>query len=233
MKKLVMTALMCAGLAHLATGCVITTDDDPAGYITVSWSLVSGDANTPVDCPAGASTIAVISEDSFGEQFTDLFDCFNGVGSTADLFEDRYFVWVELQDDTGDVLWAQSLGAEVDVVAGFESTVGFEFSIDRGAFDVAWDVYAGPDQINCEDVGAVSFALDSTDSLQELYVDEFACVDYAGTTAVMPLDDWISSPSILDAGDLAVATGDTIESSLLYGNQYEDLGVVLLDTQAP
>ena len=237
MKNLVMTALLCAGIAPLATGCIITSDPDPdpvVGGMEVTWSLVSGDLNEPAACPDGATTIALYSIDSLNEEWTDLFDCAAGGGVTGDLPPDLYYSWVELQDSTGAVLYAQSLGADVEVAAGFDTPITFEFSIDRGAFDVAWEVYDGVDLSSCENVGATAFSLDYTDSIGEFFgPDLFACADYAGTTPVMRLDAWTVSPSIIDASELALAVGASIDTALEYGNHYLDLGVVALDVQAP
>jgi hypothetical protein len=240
MKKLVLTAAFLGGLAHLATGCLITTGDgdppiDEYGSITVSWNLVSGDNNAPaIDCDGG-TTMAVISVDSLNQEFVDLFDCAPaGVATTADLFPDLYFVYLEVQNDAGNVLYAQSLGQDVVVNAGFTTDAGFEFSIDRGAFDIGWDIYDGATPITCAEAGATEFALDSTYvPTGDLYNDYFACDLYEGTSAVLPLGDWAVSPAIIDDTQLAIAVGESIGTDLAYGNEYRDLGVAIIDLQAP
>jgi hypothetical protein len=240
MKKLVLTAAFLGGLAHLATGCLITTGDgdppiDEFGSIAVSWSLVMGDNNVPaVDCDGG-TTMAVISVDSLNQEFVDLYDCApTGDVITADLYPDLYFVYLEVRDDTNTVLYAQSLGQDVDVFAGFTTDAGFEFSIDHGAFDIGWDIYDGATPITCAEAGATEFALDSTYILtSELYTDYFACDLYEGTSAALPIGDWAVSPSIIDDTQLAIAVGDSIDTDIAYGNEYRDLGVAIIDLQAP
>lgn len=235
MKNLVLTAMLCAGTASLGTGCVIVDGGDPANTITASWTLVSGDANTPVGCPPGADTIALTSQDSFGTVVVDLFDCADGIGTSGNLPADNYLVWLELTDFSGEVLYAKSLSEEVTVFEDGDSTVSFEFSIDRGAFYMAWDVYEGGVQSSCENVGATEFSLTYTDINNELYdEDRFPCTAYAGTTAGLPAPAiWTMSPALLDPSELAIAVGDPITDELEYGNHYKDLGLIILDTAAP
>ena len=234
MKKLVMCSLVFGGLAMLATGCSAPVDPI-GGEIQLSWSLVAGDNNDPSECPIGATTIAVTTEDSFGAQTTDLYDCAGANTVTIfDLPEDVSYVWVSVEDDAGG-LYAQSLGVDVDVLDGFSTDVAFEFSVDRGAFDIAWEIWEGNVASDCATVGATDFSLDYTDSEQNFFgPDLFACGDYAGTTPVLKLDDWVVSPSIIEQGvPGAIAVGASIEESILYGNEFVDLGLVSLDTLAP
>jgi hypothetical protein len=236
MKNLVLTALLCTGTASLATGCIIVDGGgDSPNTITASWNLVSGDANTPTGCPAGADTIALISEDSFGGLVTDLFDCADGIGTTSDMPADNYTVWLELTDFGGEVTYAKSLSEVVTVFEDGDSSVGFEFSIDRGAFYMAWEVYESGAPSSCENVGATQFSLTITDANNELYADDpFPCSQYEGTTAGLPAPaPWTMSPAIIDDTQLALAVGDTISDALQYGNEYRDLGLIILDTAAP
>ena len=235
MKNLVLTALLCTGAASMATGCIIVDGGDPANTITASWNLVSGDDNAPTGCPAGADTIAMISEDSFGTRTTDLFDCADGIGTSGDLPADNYTVWLQLTDFSGQSLYAQSLSTDLTVFEDGDTSVGFEFSIDRGAFYMAWDVYEAGVQSSCENVGATQFSLTITDANNELYADDtFPCNEYAGTTAGLPAPaPWVLSPAIIDDTQLALAVGDTISDELQYGNEFRDLGTIILDTAAP
>ena len=127
MKKLVFAALLCGGIAQLGTGCIITSsDDDPNviydGTISASWVLVSGDGNTPVGCPDGATTMEVITEDLTGYQIVDKFDCALG-GGLIDREPGTYDIWTRLADDTSVFTYAQSLTDVVDFL-GLDVTVG-------------------------------------------------------------------------------------------------------------
>lgn len=241
MKKLVLTALLCAGLAQLATGCLIVSDDgDPppppppdTGAIDVGWTLLAGDNNDVVDCPVGIS-LTVVSEDSFGDQFLDPMDCLVGSGLTGELVPDNYLVWVEMRDEVGD-LYAASTPAFVDVVAGADSVIDFEFSLDRGAFDVTWDVQDGGVQINCADFdGATLFSLDYTYENGDFFgPDEFDCALFEATTPGLALGGWSVSPSLIDDTQLAIAVGQSVDTGILYGNEYVDLGHVIFEYQNP
>lgn len=229
MKNLVLTALLCA---PLATGCVITTEEEST--ITASWSLVAGDANSPTDCPPGATTIAMYAEDSADVQTVDLFDCATGLGTSGDLNPGPYYVWLELQDDAGQVVYAQSRGTDVTVFDGADSTLSYEFSIDRGEFAVAWEVFDGVDAADCATVGATIVALDYTDVNNEFFgPDEFACDAGSGVTPGIALGDWTISPALIDDTELALAVGTAIEETIPFGSAYIDLGVVSFDVQAP
>lgn len=233
MKKLVLTALFCSGITHLASGCIIVDDESPA-TITASWSLVSGDNNDPAACPPGATTIALISEDPSGVQIKDLFDCDAASGMSGDLREGTYGVWLQLTDDSGQSLFAQSLSTDVQVFAEADHPIAFEISIDRGSFIVGWDVVDGPNQYDCERAGVTWFSLDYTDDAGGfIEPDVWGCDLYAGTSTGIPLEDWSVSPSFLDTTELAVEVGSSIDTSLDYGNHYNDIGVVVFDIQAP
>lgn len=242
MKKLVLNAILLGGLAQLATGCLIVGDDggDPppppveTGAIDVAWSLVAGDANAPTDCPPEAPFAAVYYEDSLNDQYVDLFNCVDFAGLSQELFPDAYFTWVELHTEAEE-LWAASEGQLVDVFVDTNTEAPiFEFSVDRGAFFIDWEIQDGGVAITCEDALATEFALDSTyNATNELENDYFPCTDYEGRTDVLALGEWSVVPSIIDDTQLAIASGDSIDDSLLYGNDIRDLGTVILDLQAP
>jgi hypothetical protein len=245
MKKLVLTAALLGGLAQLATGCLIVDDTDPpppppppldVGTITAEWNLVAGDNNDfAVDCDGG-TTMTIVSVPSIGDPYFDSFECIpSGIATTAELPVDLYSVYLEVTDETGELLYAASL-AQLDVAvdAGFDTQLSFEFSVNRGAFDVGWDVLDGGVAISCEDALATEFALDSTYvDTGDLFVDTFPCTDYAGTTAVLPIGPWVVKPSIIDDTQLAVGEGLDMDASIDYGNHYYDLGIMAVDLQAP
>lgn len=202
--------------------------------ISPSWSLVEGDQNTPTSCPAGATTIAMVSENGAGDQITDLFDCAQGSGTSGEMPLDFYNVWLQLTDDSGNVLYAQSLATDVQVTQATDHAISFEFSIDRGAFEADWDIVDGAAQSNCAAAGVVWFSLDYTDDQGGfLSPDVFDCENYSGTSAGVPVENWSVSPSFLDSNELAVEVGSSIDTAIEYGNHYNDLGVIVYDLQAP
>ena len=109
MKKLVMSALLFATAAN-AAGCIfVSGDDDASGTASVSasWTVLNDGASAA--CPPGATTAAVNAqrpEDSL--PFVDLYNCEDGAGIADNLPAGDYDVWVELTDDSGAGLVAQS-----------------------------------------------------------------------------------------------------------------------------
>lgn len=207
------------------------------GTITASWTLVSGDNNDPAACPAGATTVALISQDSLGEQTTDLFDCAAGGGTTAPLVADNYLAWIQVTDDTGAVLYAQSLSTDVPVAPGADTPVTFEVSLDRGSFTLAWEIQEAGAPSDCATVGGTTVSLVSTDINTDFWEDRWDCPDGGGSSAGLALGTYTESVSLLDNPDpnvgLAIAVADAVEASLDYGNHYYDLGLFILDTAAP
>jgi hypothetical protein len=212
----------------MVTGC----GGEDASVITAEWSLVSGDQNTPTDCPPGATTIAMHSLDELDNEIVDLFDCGDFIGTSGDMVPGAYYTWLRLEGEGGE-LYAQSRGTDVTVVDGGESILSFEFSVDRGEYQVEWEIWDGAVATDCATVGATEFALDYTDANGDLFgPDTFACDAYSGVTPGIALGAWSISPSIIDDSQLAIAVGASIDTVMEYGNQLYDLGLVSLDLQA-
>lgn len=238
MKKLVLTAVFFGGLAQLATGCLIASDDgdpppvDTTGAIEATWSLVEGDLNSPSTCYDGAF-MALHALDSFDIETVDVFDCFEYAAYSRELVPDAYVAWTTMEDDAQNV-YALSVDQNVDIAAGADTPADFIFSVDRAAFDVQWDIYDGPDQIDCADVGANEFWLTHTyQPTGEDLRDAFDCGLYEGTTNVLPLGAFSISPSLEDGGVDAIAVGESIDTELLYGGEFYALDLIVIDLQAP
>lgn len=232
MKKLVFAALCCAGLAQLATGCVV---EEPS-TITATWSLVQGDANEPAVCPPGATKIAMYSVDQADPsvEIVEQFNCADGIGTTGNMLPGQYQTWLQLMDEGLTVMYAQSRSTDVIVYEQADSPLTFQMSIDRGQFALTWEILEGGAPSDCASVGATEVVLDYTDSNGDLYgPDRFACGDGIGSTPVIPLDTWTVSPSLIDDTQLAIVVGDAIEAELQYGNHLVQLGHLMFDVVAP
>lgn len=237
MKKLVFAALLCGGIAQLGTGCIITSSgpDDPIYYdgtISASWNLVSGDANTLVGCPDGATTIEVITENvANGNQIVDQFDCING-GGVIERAPGTYDIWTRLTDDTALLTYAQSTLITVSVEAGVDTPADFTFSIDRGSFYLTWDIAYAGDPTGCDiaDIGDVSVTSTVVGDPGTFYDDVAPCAQYEFTTPGLPLDSYVVSVALLDAAnEFAVYVADPVEADIEYGNHFNDLGNFTLD----
>lgn len=239
MKKLVFAALLCGGIAQLGTGCIIVSDDeeppiepvDDMGYINASWYLVSGDNEDPANCPEGATTIEVITQDGNGDQIIDQFDCIDGQG-TISRYPGTYLTWVRLTDDSAVYDYAMSVSRDVVVEAGYEVPEDFTFSVDRGSFFFNWALLYAGESTDCasEDIGDVAVTSTLVGGNGTGYDDTAPCEDYQLTTGGMPLGDYVLSVALLDSANSgAIYYAEEIEDSLLYGNHFKDLGTIQLD----
>ena len=233
MKKLVMSALLFATAAQ-AAGCIfVSGDDDGGGTATVqaTWSIFNDDAAAA--CPDGATTAAVNAQLGNDSPFVDLYDCSAGSGVADNLPAGDYTVWVELTDDSGAVLYAQSEAAAISLSDGELATADFQIDAYNGFFDVGWFVTdPGGAEVGCAGVAnqnGVS-VLSTNSSTTEGTDSIFNCADGEDpsfvTTDPVAVGDYVVSLSLLDQNDLAIGGSADIVTSIDHGNEFVDLGVV-------
>lgn len=238
-KKLVFAALLCGSIAQLGTGCIITTSNDPDPIlpdpdpttISATWNFLSGDDNAAVACPGYATTIELITQDSYGDQIVDQFDC------TKDLVAverdpGTYDVWVRLTDDTYVPTFAQSLSTVQTLAEGYDTPIDFAVSIDRGSFYFSWEIVDNGNTSDCNAIGIGNVGVTSTlvDDANTWYDEEADCAAYEYTTAGMVLGTYTVSISLLDTtNEAAVYVADPVEETLRWGNDFVGLGNFVLD----
>lgn len=231
MKKLAFAALLCGGLAQLGAGCVSETQD-VTGDIDVTWNLLTGDENTPTGCPAGATTMAIVTQDEVGNEIVDLFDCELQAGT---LVRDpgTYVIYAWLTDEATNAQYAYSLSDEVLVVTGGVEAVNFNISIDRGSFYFDWVInYAGaPSDCAAQPVGDVTITSTLVGGEGTLYDDTAPCDQYALTTRGLPAPgQYTLSIQLLDpTNQAAIYTAPAIDNELSWGNDFVGLGTIELD----
>lgn len=246
MKKLVLSAMLVGGLAHLATGCVINGGDpvDEFGGTEISWELLTGDNDDLAFCPGDASTMLVHYGDHTDPanviiDVTEEFFCADGsvgdspnVALSGDLVPGIYDVWLELLDLDGNTYAVSFIQESVAIDAGLNTVLSFAFTVDRGYFYADWNLTLdGLDVVACEDAGASYFALDGTYiPTSDLVPNEFVCNDFYGETRNLPLGEWTFVPSVLDIDRGLIEMGDSIDNNFLdYGNQFASLGIFVFD----
>lgn len=227
MKNLVFATLLIGGLSQ-ATGCIITTDDDPVeqSSFLVSWNLTAADDNdrdaplAAIDCAsAGIDTIRTVSEPDGGAQIVDLFDCVDLNKETAPLPLANYLVWVQALD--GDVMVAQSFAAEASLVNANPVGVDFTFPINAGWLGLTWTLVGG----DCIAGDGVSVLTTPVNGQGSFFDEIFNCVDGAATTTYnIPVDDLTVSVSLIDANDTVRGQSQPRSTSIEYGNHLVDLG---------
>jgi hypothetical protein len=187
MKNLVLGALLAASL----TGCIISSDRTDA-VITARWSFSNFATKQARSCPVGFQTAAVVSQawdpfnnQLFGPKIVDLFNCSDGIGTT-DPLDGIFLVWVQIQDDAGTQVYAQSEQSYIDTADG-NATIDLDILDDAGRFFFTWDIVrAGSNALlTCADVGPgakVGTSATLATDTRVLFADNFPCNHYYGTT---------------------------------------------------
>lgn len=229
MKKLVIPAFLLGAMT--ATGCIFVADDDTGddttgGTATIDVEWLLEDGGVAAQCPAEAPTAAIHAQAaSDGEVFTDLYDCVDGGGITTTLPLDTYTVWVELTDDSGANLWAQSEAVEITLdVDGEVASASFRIDINNGFFDASWEIVGS----NCASVagqGGVGLLVTNTSTTEG--TDElFNCTDgeapNVATTDFYPVGDYVITVDLVDQSTppLSLGTGGSFNETIEYGNQF-------------
>ncbi len=230
MKKLVFAALLLGGLSQ-ATGCIISSGDDPVGYFDITWSLSSANNEGCGD----AVTARVTSQDSTGFEFVDLFDCVAGGGTSAPLPLDNYTVWVDLLD-VNDALYAQSAAAATSIdIEGETVGVVFPITTDAGYMALSWTLEddASGAALTCAEVGVSSVSVLATvvggaatfvDDVFPCDMNSNSCDGTSCVTGEIDLGSHTVVVSVLDSSDLSLGESQPRTVDFTFGNQLEDLG---------
>ena len=233
-----MAALLLGGMLQTA-GCIIVDDDDDNGggggnpadagidelgtaAMSVSWTLDPG-------CPEDTSAAEVIAQNrSTDEVFVDIYNCIDGGGQTAQLPLGSYDVWVEITNDAGDALFAQSNAVDVslDTDGAVETVTIPSFLVNDGFFGLTWSlVDAGGAALTCAEVFSGGVDIIATNaSTSEALVDVFNCEDGAGVTSPVPVASYTIVVDVLDKSDAALGTSVPRDEDIEFGNQLVDLG---------
>ncbi len=196
------------------------------GRFAIRWNLVSGEANAPTECPVEAVTAEVRMRERNGNEIIANFDCAAGTGTTAVMPAGSYVVWVSLLDSGGELL-AQSFSAEARIESDATESVPLEFtfSVDRGAFTMTWNLRENGILVSCTEVPADALLITSTLDVPNgrSYQDLFLCRDGQGVTGTIMPGPYSVSVSLMQAGNV-VTQYPVIETSIDYGNHFQDLG---------
>lgn len=150
MKKLAF-GLLTLGMMTQASGCIIVSDDEE-GYFEADW-VVLPDGTTCAD--VGGDTVSILSTDSFGDGYEDLFDCADLGGRTSPLPVDTFTVSVGLLDANGNSLLVEPITLTNQTIHHDGQVVPlpvFEFDFSRAiTFAVDYGTAGGN---NCSSGGA-------------------------------------------------------------------------------
>ncbi len=232
MRRLVF-AMMVAGIATLATGCIISSSDDTppgddTGFIDAAWSFHTA-AGGSLNCPPGFDTAEVSAVPvAGGTPVVDLYDCVAFQGS-ADYPLDQYDVTITVTTNGGGGVYAESLTQRVDLVPA-DANVSEDFIDDGGRAIFDWVlVDAGNNPISCAAAGAdkvsiINTLVNSTSAVE----DTFPCGDGTGITAPIPEGTYTAALDALDGSGGALGSSSTTITNvdITAPNGYTDLGSV-------
>lgn len=202
---------------------------DDTGSIHAIWQPQND--GTLVDCPAGATTAGVQAlRDGDTDPYIDLFNCEDLDGVQMDLPVGDYQVFVDLTDDTGATLFAQSETKAITVVGGETAERTFAIDVANGFVDVSWRLMAGNVASSCAAQGADSTSVLSTNTDTTTgYDDIYQCTDGESpakvTTGALPIGPYLTVLSVLQ-GDVVIGQSDELTFAIDYGTEIEDLGTV-------
>jgi hypothetical protein len=202
--------------------------------INATWSVVNDGAAAA--CPPGATTAAVNALRA-GDQdpYVDLYDCAAGAGAAADLPAGEYEVWVDLASDNGTIIYAQSESATLTLDDGELALVDFVIDGYNGFWDVSWTLHNANNTAttcaavaNQNGVSVLSTNSSTTDALDSVW----NCTDGEDPNVVtndpVPVGDYVVSVALLDNADNAIGAAPDIVASIVYGNEFHDLGTVII-----
>jgi hypothetical protein len=248
MKKLVLSALLFAGLSQ-AAGCIIVADDttstcasDPnasicTGNVSATWSLKSSDAGGNViaaACPSGGTTVRIFSQHGTDAPYTDDFTCAAGTGVATQLPVGDYLVWMQITDSTTTQKFAESAAQPVIVTDAGTTPLAITTFTDRAFFQASWQLTRAGSNTTCANVNADKMSVLATVSGGSNFFDDDSnrCVDGEGKTAFTGTPVPIGATYTVVVAALntgGVSIGDSaalVQQPLSYGNQYLNLNTV-------
>jgi hypothetical protein len=142
MNKLVLATLL-ASAACTATVTPIDPPVDPpidtSAVITAHWQFDHFADGSSRDCPTNYQTASIYSQPwdpisgrLTGQPIIDKFNCVDMRG-TSDPLDGIYLVWVQIESDNGQQIYAKSAQSYVDTADG-DATVDFKILDDAGFF---------------------------------------------------------------------------------------------------
>ena len=144
----------------LFAGCIIDSDDDSSGAnLLVTWSLETLATQSPAPCPVGYDTAAVYSQEvdsdgsAIGLPIIDLFNCFDGTGTTSKLSGITYSESVAIATDDNSLQYGTSIPVTVDVLSTQNQEVDTPpIYTDAGHFELSWQLVEAGSNVTCADV---------------------------------------------------------------------------------
>ena len=232
MKNLVLTVAV-LGAMTVATGCTTL------GNVTASWSLQDWDdahgQPTTAACPAGADTAIVYAlpagDQNLADADKDLFNCSDGIGTTAGHIAGSYQVWVAITDHSGATLYAQSDYDTVSISDGTNSPLSFAFQVNRGFVAAEWTLMGGTSHTALSCNSNIKVEMDNMVGTGTPISDQFDCSPQMNTADPLPINTYAVALQAVDTSPTPVGLGPAASAGtadIQFGNQLIDKGSVVL-----
>jgi hypothetical protein len=236
MKTFVLASLIAAS----ATGCVIESDGSDVAHVGATWDIKSVVSKADLGCPAGYDTAALVNQpvdingNDAGPPIIDLFDCTAYAGTSARLPATTYKTWVQITDDSGNNIYAESVPAFLDVT-DTDLTYSTDILDDGGYFAFSWILTQGGAPTTCSQAGVEGSAsgveITSTIATGGMALnDQFNCDDGQGVTSGLPAGNYTVSIDAFDANG-PVGTVPAFNSAIQDRNAVTDLHTVMIPLQ--
>ncbi len=236
MKNLALAALVAVAAS---TGCIISSSDPTDAVVTARWSFKNFKSGDPRSCPVGYPVATIVSQvwDPFnntltGQQVVDRFRCNDLVGTTGRL-DGIFLVWVQIENEAGTQVYAQSEQTYIDTADG-DASINLDILDDAGRFFLTWDIVReGSNKLlSCADVSPGSkvgtSATLATDT-RVLFADDFPCEHYYGTTEPVLAGSYTLTVQALLNNKIALGQGITLTNKTVSSpNGLTDLGHVFI-----
>ena len=253
MKKLVLTAVLAAGISQ-AAGCIISSGDDVSGdpVIIADISLSNGGPN-PLLCvndrqdPRGQDGLRVNARLTGTQSgFSDVYNCNVVALQTPPLTTGfgQYDVWVDyftdrgFPDDPSQWVVVETTNFQtVDISDGSDIHVVADLEVDHGFFNPIWSlsdhsvnppapVTSCPQGTSVEITSTIS---GSSTAFDDVFNCEDGFNDPNGTyTSPLPLDDYTIAADLLDSQDNPITfQTSTGNGTVLDGNSYVEMNIDL------
>lgn len=216
-------------------GCSSSCTTESQYMYAATWSFRTV-ANAVQACPTGYDTIAVYSQPvdedgaNVGSAVVDLFNCADGTGTVAPLYEGRYRVWLESTNHDASAKYATATSVILDL-----SQAGLTYSTiiytDGGYFQFAWNLIGeeSNNALTCATAGGDGVELISTlTSTTTAYDDIFDCTDGTGITAGLPAGGYTISTDVLNGTDASIGTAPALTNTIQAPNKITDLGTITI-----
>ena len=194
--------------------------------ITVSWNVLVG--GLPAACDAGVDTARIVLHPTTGgSDLIDLYNCTDHGGTSVDVPDGQYVLFVELTNNSGSLVNAQSLSETIDVNGvDFTVTPAFDIHLDKGYFQLAWGLHAGASATTCGAEGADAVSITSTvTGGSTLFDSEFACENGGGVSDALPAGSYTVSVSANNSAGASLGTAPAQSSEVVDDhNAVTDLG---------